>query len=330
TKEERGLDFLSKKGARLLCHAITLEQRKTDFHPAIFEKDRSFLGILQAYILTETEKVDCAEQGPSEECYIIYRNAFGKEKGISRLIESCWHCYRNQGWVYFLLVLCPFAAEWSPLQLKDTFLGDQPMTFVSIPLVVSCLKELINSSTAAGHLPSSAITLEAIKCALSGKGLNLVNTDTGWFYYLVFFRFTFSEAVEDIIYNYRKVEPSNESKCLALAQVVYGQSGTHKNVALCLYKWDALGQIILLDTICTLEDWNKIAVSCAENKHEKLSEKIVLILTYQDGVFEDLPLEGEKGARIMEHVFRWYFCVTTEGALRAVKRRILLALREPR
>ncbi|XP_037261736.1 clathrin heavy chain linker domain-containing protein 1 [Falco rusticolus] len=267
---------LCKKGARLLCHAITLEQRKTDFHPAIFEKDRSFLGILQAYILTETEKVDCAEQGPSEECYIIYRNAFGKEKGISRLIESCWHCYRNQGWVYFLLVLCPFAAEWSPLQLKDTFLGAQPMTFVSIPLVVSCLKELINSSTAAGHLPSSAITLEAIKCALSGKGLNLVNT------------FTFSEAVEDIIYNYRKVEPSNESKCLALAQVAY----------------DALGQIILLDTICTLEDWNKIAVSCAENKHEKLSEKIVLILTYQDGVFEDLPLEGEKGARIMEHVFR--------------------------
>ncbi|XP_040468156.1 clathrin heavy chain linker domain-containing protein 1 [Falco naumanni] len=251
--------------------------------PPFLRRTEVFLGSLQAYILTETEKVDCAEQGPSEECYIIYRNAFGKEKGISRLIESCWHCYRNQGWVCFQLVLCPFAAEWHPLQ---------------------------------------------------------------WL--------TFSEAVEDIIYNYRKVEPSNESKCLALAQVAYGQSGTHKNSAepcvltsssaptgmrvtvsdlkappACPHTQDALGQIILNDTICTLEDWNKIAVSCAENKHEKLSEKIVLILTYQDGVFEDLPLEGEKGARIMGHVFRWYFCVTTEGALRAVKRRILLALREP-
>ncbi|KAM6272136.1 LOW QUALITY PROTEIN: clathrin heavy chain linker domain-containing protein 1 [Spheniscus humboldti] len=241
---------------------------------------------------------------------------------------------------------------------------------------VSCLKgrnlsllkyfdTLLNSSTAAGHLPNSAITLEAIKCALSEKQLNLV---THWVKQQ---RLTFSE-VGDIIYHYGKVEPSNESKCLALARVAYGQSGAHKKVALYLCKWgrisgamdyvqqlehfsmitsfcwkavlalhefaisvnsglenpisiyegynpvfclsdhkrhgfelleemskkNALEQVILNDTVCTLEDWNKIAVVCAENKHEKLSQEIVSILTSQDGVFENSPLEDEKDARI--------------------------------
>lgn len=32
---------------------------------------------------------------------------------------------------------------------------------------------------------------------------------------------------------------------------------------------DALEQVILNDTVCTLEDWSKIAVARAENKHEK-------------------------------------------------------------
>lgn len=59
-----------------------------------------------------------------------------------------------------------------------------------------------------------------------------------------------------------------------------------------------LEQVIQNDTVCSLEDWNKIAVACAENKHEKLSQEIVSILTSQDGVFENSPLEGEKDARI--------------------------------
>ncbi|XP_075004053.1 clathrin heavy chain linker domain-containing protein 1 [Calonectris borealis] len=218
---------------------------------------------------------------------------------------------------------------------------------------------LINSSTAAGHLPRSVITLEGIKCALSEKQLNLV---TRWVKQQ---RFTFSEAVGDIIYDYEKVEPSNESKCLALAQVVYGQSGALKEVALCLCKrgrisgamsyfqqlehfcldlisflffnsvfynrsiktvndlcsmltmnstkliranvgsvngvvffLDALEQVILNDTVYTLEDWRKIAVACAENNHERLSQKIVSILTSQDGMFESSPLEDEKDARL--------------------------------
>lgn len=64
--------------------------------------------------------------------------------------------------------------------MKDTFLGAQPMTFVFVLIAVSCLEgrnipllkdfdTLINSGTAAGHPPNSAITLEAIKCALSEK-----------------------------------------------------------------------------------------------------------------------------------------------------------------
>lgn len=52
-----------------------------------------------------------------------------------------------------------------------------------------------------------------------------------------------------------------------------------------------------------LEDCNTIAVACAENKHGKLSQKITSILTSQDGLFENSPLEDEKDARIMGRVF---------------------------
>lgn len=46
--------------------------------------------------------------------------------------------------------------------------------------------------------------------------------------------------------------------------------------------------VILNDTAGALEDWDKTEVACEEKKQEKLS---------QDGV-----LEGQKGARLMEHV----------------------------
>ncbi|KAI6072098.1 Clathrin heavy chain linker domain-containing protein 1 isoform X1 [Aix galericulata] len=213
---------------------------------------------------------------------------------------------------------------------------------------------LINASTAAGRLPNLPVTLEAIKCALSEKQLNLVN------HWVTQQRLTFSEAVGDLIYDYGKEEPNNMLECLALAQAVYGHSGAYKKVALCLceqgriagavdyiqqvehfslddyffllencpstalirclsQQWirkppfssmgatilsfisaehkkhgfqlleemnnkNALEKIILSDTVSTLEDWNKIAVTCAENKHEKLSQKIVSVLTSQDGM----------------------------------------------
>ncbi|XP_040408534.1 clathrin heavy chain linker domain-containing protein 1 [Cygnus olor] len=63
---------------------------------------------------------------------------------------------------------------------------------------------------------------------------------------------------------------------------------------------NALEQIILSDAVSTWEDWNKIAVTCAENKHEKLSQKIVSVPTSQDGVFDNSQLEDEKDTRIME------------------------------
>ncbi|KAM9196808.1 clathrin heavy chain linker domain-containing protein 1 [Mergus octosetaceus] len=216
---------------------------------------------------------------------------------------------------------------------------------------------LINASTAAGRLPNLPVTLEAIKCALSEKQLNLVN------HWVTQQRLTFSEAVGDLIYDYGKEEPNNMLECLALAQAAYGHSGAYKKVALCLCKqgriagavdyiqqvehfslddyffllencpstalirclsqqWirkppfssmgatilsfilaehkkhgfqlleemnnkNALEKIILSDTVSTLEDWNKIAVTCAENKHEKLSQKMVSVLTSQDGVFDN-------------------------------------------
>uniref|UniRef100_A0A8B9PZJ1 Translin-associated factor X-interacting protein 1 N-terminal domain-containing protein n=1 Tax=Apteryx owenii TaxID=8824 RepID=A0A8B9PZJ1_APTOW len=46
--------------------------------PIVFEKDKRFLESVQRYILTEIEKVGCTEQGPPEQYYIIYRNAFDK------------------------------------------------------------------------------------------------------------------------------------------------------------------------------------------------------------------------------------------------------------
>lgn len=51
------------------------EQRNPSF---LLEKDRRFLESILGNILTETEKLGCAEQGPSEERYIIYCNAFDK------------------------------------------------------------------------------------------------------------------------------------------------------------------------------------------------------------------------------------------------------------
>ncbi|XP_037751873.1 clathrin heavy chain linker domain-containing protein 1 isoform X3 [Chelonia mydas] len=64
---------------------------------------------------------------------------------------------------------------------------------------------------------------------------------------------------------------------------------------------NALEQVILNDTVCTLEGWKKIADTCAENKHEKLSQEILSILTSQEGVVQISPFDDD--AKIMEHVF---------------------------
>ncbi|KAM9656771.1 LOW QUALITY PROTEIN: clathrin heavy chain linker domain-containing protein 1 [Morphnus guianensis] len=80
----------------------------------------------------------------------------------------------------------------------------------------------------------SGSVLLSCRLGLNHNKVTEHTSNAGFFYYLVFFQLTFSEAVGDIIYDYGKVEPSDKSKCLALAEVVYGQSGAHKKVALCL------------------------------------------------------------------------------------------------
>nr|XP_021127635.3 clathrin heavy chain linker domain-containing protein 1 [Anas platyrhynchos]XP_038031808.1 clathrin heavy chain linker domain-containing protein 1 [Anas platyrhynchos] len=452
--------------------------------PFLLEKDRRFLESIRGNILTETEKVGCAEPGPSEERYIIYSNAFDKiieyvsaYKNILTSIKQEYEAFitrikNGQRNVFFLrgrlkalesesTALLYYrkrameledkikAIEKNSAKIENEILKIQNIGKVSsetfgtqektvhpakpIPALdvpskmaedsleyfesfselfssgqydaaatcainspgeilcneealknlksLSCLEgrnlpllkyfdTLINASTAAGRLPNLPVTLEAIKCALSEKQLNLVN------HWVTQQRLTFSEAVGDLIYDYGKEEPNNMLECLALAQAAYGHSGAYKKVALCLCKqgriagavdyiqqvehfslddyffllencpstalirclsqqWirkppfssmgatilsfistehkkhgfqlleemnnkNALEKIILSDTVSTLEDWNKIAVTCAENKHEKLSQKIVSVLTSQGGVFDNSRLEDEKDTRIME------------------------------
>ncbi|XP_076990378.1 clathrin heavy chain linker domain-containing protein 1 isoform X2 [Tamandua tetradactyla] len=46
--------------------------------PIISRSDQEFLESIQRYIIMETERVGCNEEGPADEYYIIYRNVFDK------------------------------------------------------------------------------------------------------------------------------------------------------------------------------------------------------------------------------------------------------------
>ncbi|XP_004691462.1 PREDICTED: clathrin heavy chain linker domain-containing protein 1 [Condylura cristata] len=46
--------------------------------PIISRSDKEFLESMQRYIVTETKRVGCNEEGPADEYYIIYRNVFDK------------------------------------------------------------------------------------------------------------------------------------------------------------------------------------------------------------------------------------------------------------
>ncbi|XP_053056590.1 clathrin heavy chain linker domain-containing protein 1 isoform X5 [Acinonyx jubatus] len=46
--------------------------------PIISRSDKEFLESMQRYIIAETERVGCNEEGPADEYYIIYRNVFDK------------------------------------------------------------------------------------------------------------------------------------------------------------------------------------------------------------------------------------------------------------
>ncbi|KAJ1077771.1 hypothetical protein K5549_011098 [Capra hircus] len=51
--------------------------------PIISGSDKEFLERMQRYIITETERVCCNEEGPADEYYIIYRNVFDKKRVFS-------------------------------------------------------------------------------------------------------------------------------------------------------------------------------------------------------------------------------------------------------
>ncbi|XP_053315167.1 clathrin heavy chain linker domain-containing protein 1 [Spea bombifrons] len=63
----------------------------------------------------------------------------------------------------------------------------------------------------------------------------------------------------------------------------------------------ALEQVILDDVACTLEGWVEIASECSDNGYRELSDKILSIVTSQDGVVE--ISSKDEDAEIMEHVF---------------------------
>ncbi|XP_058407206.1 clathrin heavy chain linker domain-containing protein 1 isoform X1 [Diceros bicornis minor] len=74
------------------------------------------------------------------------------------------------------------------------------------------------------------LTLEGIKCGLSEKRLDLV---INW---VTQERLTFSEEAGDVICDYGEQDTYNKAKCLALAQIIYGECGLHKKALLCLCK----------------------------------------------------------------------------------------------
>uniref|UniRef100_H0WPL5 Clathrin heavy chain linker domain containing 1 n=1 Tax=Otolemur garnettii TaxID=30611 RepID=H0WPL5_OTOGA len=53
--------------------------KHTVLPPIISRSDKEFLESMQRYIITETERVGCNEEGPADEYYIIYRNVFDKK-----------------------------------------------------------------------------------------------------------------------------------------------------------------------------------------------------------------------------------------------------------
>ncbi|XP_005884669.1 PREDICTED: clathrin heavy chain linker domain-containing protein 1 [Myotis brandtii] len=52
--------------------------KHTIIPPIISRCDKEFLESVQRYIITETKRVGCNEEGPADEYYIIYRNVFDK------------------------------------------------------------------------------------------------------------------------------------------------------------------------------------------------------------------------------------------------------------
>ncbi|XP_054842227.1 clathrin heavy chain linker domain-containing protein 1 isoform X3 [Eublepharis macularius] len=98
-----------------------------------------------------------------------------------------------------------------------------------LPLLMYC-EALVSTSMAVKHPLPANLTVEAIKCALSEKRLELV------MYWITQQKLSFNEEAGDVICAYGEVDKHNRSQCLALAQIAYSRCGAHKKAALCLCK----------------------------------------------------------------------------------------------
>ncbi|XP_044148279.1 clathrin heavy chain linker domain-containing protein 1 [Bufo gargarizans] len=85
---------------------------------------------------------------------------------------------------------------------------------------------LMESSSLAKHPVNAALTLEAIKCALSYDKIELV------VHWVTQQRITFSEALGDVIWDYGEREPYHKVTCLALAQLIYRKCSCLRKAAL--------------------------------------------------------------------------------------------------
>ncbi|KAG8583886.1 hypothetical protein GDO81_008585 [Engystomops pustulosus] len=87
---------------------------------------------------------------------------------------------------------------------------------------------LMESSSFAKHPVNAALTLEAIKCALSHDKMEHV------VHWVTQQRIIFSEALGDVIWDYGESEPYHKVTCLALAQLIYRKCSSLRKAALCM------------------------------------------------------------------------------------------------
>ncbi|KAM6221539.1 clathrin heavy chain linker domain-containing protein 1 isoform 2-T2 [Rhynchocyon petersi] len=117
--------------------------------------------------------------------------------------------------------------------VMDTFKAIGKIRGRPLPLLLF-FEALFSTSQAFKRPVDAVLTTEGIKCALSERRVDLV---INW---VTQERLTLSEEAGDAIYDYGEQDTFNKAKCLALAQLIYGECNLHKKVLLCLCK---LGQI---------------------------------------------------------------------------------------
>ncbi|XP_012873449.1 PREDICTED: clathrin heavy chain linker domain-containing protein 1 isoform X1 [Dipodomys ordii] len=132
----------------------------------------------------------------------------------------------------------------------------------TLPLL-SFFEAIFSTSHAFKRPINKELTLEGIKCGLSEKRLDLV---INW---VTQEKLTFSEEAGDAICAYGGQDAYNNSKCLALAQIIYSECGLHKKALLCLCKQGQIHQAleyIQHTKDFTSDDLMQLIISCPQSK----------------------------------------------------------------